>query len=598
MSLKYRRREMDFLLYELLQTEQLCQHPRYAEHDRGVFDATLDSAARVANETFANHAAKLDANEPHFDGERVHLIPEVKQGVDAYIANGFMGSAFDADDGGSQLPYTLSQAIAWIFSAANVGTATYPFLTMAAANLVRAHGSEEQKRLYMEPMVAGRYFGTMCLSEPHAGSSLGDMRTRADPTGEGDYRITGNKMWISAGEHELSENIVHLVLAKISGGPAGAKGISLFIVPKFRVNTDGTLGARNDIALAGLNHKMGYRGATNTLLNFGEKGDCRGWLIGEVNQGLACMFHMMNEARIGVGLNAAVLGHTGYLHSLDYALSRPQGRSATERDPHTPQIMISEHPDVRRMLLVQKAFSEGALALCLYGASLVDRLATTEDAKMRAEISLELDILTPLIKAWPAHYCLEANYWGQQVLGGYGYTRDYPLERIYRDNRLNPIHEGTNGIQSLDLLGRKVTMQQGAAFRLLLTRIAATIAEAKARPALAAHAKALQAASVRIAQTTAALGAVALRGETDRFLANSWVYLELLGGLVIGWMWLRQALCAVQATPGSDADADYYLGKLQACQYFFRWELPKTEQRASLLESLDDTLLSTAASTL
>ena len=590
-NLKLRRREIDFLLYDLLKADAVCAHPRYAMHDREVFDATLDVAIKVADEHFANHAAKVDAEEPRFDGERVHLIPEVKQGIDAYVAAGFMGTGFDLDDGGSQLPYAVAQGLAWVFAAANVGTAAYPFLTMAAANLIRAHGSPEQKARYLPPMIQGRWFGTMCLSEPHAGSSLGDIRTRAEATEHGWYRITGTKMWISGGEHELSENIIHLVLAKIPGGPAGSRGISLFIVPKRRINDDGSVGERNHVSLVGLNHKMGYRGTTNTLLNFGESGECRGWLIGEVNHGLACMFHMMNEARIGVGLNAAVLGHTGYLHSLDYALSRPQGRKAGERDPSSPQVMIAEHPDVRRMLLVQKAFSEGALSLCLYGASLVDRLEIAASDAERAELNLELEILTPIIKAWPAHYCLEANYWGLQILGGYGYTRDYPLERIYRDNRLNPIHEGTNGIQASDLLGRKVMMQGGAAFKLLMARIAATIVEASTEPSLAEFTTALKAASERVARTTMALAAAGARGETDRMLANAWVYMELLGGLVIGWMWLRQLLCIVRIASPSESDIGYFDGKRQAARYYYRWELPKLERHAALLESLDDTLI-------
>ncbi len=594
-NLKLRRREIDFLLYDLLKVDSVCAHPRYAMHDREVFDATLDVAIKVADEHFANHAARVDAEEPTFDGERVHLIPEVKQGIDAYVAAGFMGTGFDIDDGGSQLPYAVAQGLAWVFAAANVGTAAYPFLTMAAANLIRAHGSPEQKARFLGPMIEGRWFGTMCLSEPQAGSSLGDIRTRAEATNHGWYRISGTKMWISGGEHELSENIIHLVLAKIPGGPAGSRGISLFIVPKRRINDDGSSGERNNVSLVGLNHKMGYRGTTNTLLNFGEAGECRGWLIGEVNHGLACMFHMMNEARIGVGLNAAVLGHTAYLHSLDYALSRPQGRRAGERDPSSPQVMIAEHPDVRRMLLVQKAFSEGALSLCLHGAALVDRLATAADDAERAELNQELEILTPIIKAWPAHYCLEANYWGLQVLGGYGYTRDYPLERIYRDNRLNPIHEGTNGIQAADLLGRKVMMHNGAAFKLLLARIAATIDEASGEAELNAFTAALKAASARVVKTTMALAAAGARGETDRMLANAWVYMELLGALVIGWMWLRQMLCIARIAAPSEADADYFDGKRQAARYYYRWELPKLERHAALLESLDDTLLMTDA---
>ena len=593
--LKLRRREIDFLLHDWLRVEQFCAHPTYAMHDRATFDATLDVAIRVADEHFANHAAKSDAEEPRFDGQTVHLPPEVAQGIRAYVEAGFMGTGFPIAEGGSQLPYTVAQGIAWVFAAANVGTTAYPFLTMAAANLIRAHGSDQQKARFLPAMLEGRWFGTMCLSEPQAGSSLGDIRCRAEATGDGDYRITGTKMWISGGEHELSENIIHLVLAKIPGGPAGARGISLFIVPKRRIHDDGTVGARNHVSLVGLNHKMGYRGTTNTLLNFGEDGDCRGWLIGPENQGLACMFHMMNEARIGVGLNAAVLGHTGYLHALDYALNRPQGRKASERDPATPPVMIVEHADVRRMLLVQKAYSEGALGLCLYGASLVDRLALAPDAAGRAETALELDILTPIIKAWPSHYGLEANYWGLQVLGGYGYTRDYPLERIYRDNRLNPIHEGTNGIQAIDLLGRKVTMQGGAAFRLLLRRIDETLTEARGVPALAEFLPALHAARDRVAATTAGLGAAMARGDSERVLANAWGYLELLGGLVIGWIWLRQLLAIAAIAQPDEADRDYFDGKRQAVRWYWRWELPKLETRAALLDSLDDTLLVTTA---
>lgn len=593
-NLNFNRRELDFQFFELLDTEQLCSTPRFAAHDRETFDAIIDSALRVADETFANHAAEVDAHEPEFDGEKVIMLPEVKQGLDAFVANGFMGVGFDESDGGLQLPYSISMAMNWIFTTANVGTTGYPFLTMAAANLLSAHGTDEQKALYMRPMIEGRFFGTMCLSEPQAGSSLGDIRTRAEATDEGYYRLSGSKMWISGGEHELSDNIVHLVLAKIPGSPAGTKGISLFIVPKYRLDEDGNPGEHNNVALAGLNHKMGYRGTVNTLLNFGEKGECRGWLVGEPNKGLACMFHMMNEARIGVGLNAAIQGYAGYQYSLDYARTRPQGRHALERDPEKPQVMIIQHADVKRMLLKQKSLSEGALALCLYGASLVDELATAEDAKRREEINLELDILTPIIKAWPAHFCLEANYWGLQILGGYGYTRDYPLERIYRDNRLNPIHEGTNGIQSLDLLGRKVTMQGGAAFKLLMQRMLATANEAAGIENLAEYAQALQQAVNTAAQTTMTLGQAAAEGKIDLFMANSWEYMEMLGHIVIAWVWLKQAIVAEQALAAGSHEPDYYQGKLQACRFFYRWELPKIQRQAELLSSLDNTLLSTA----
>jgi alkylation response protein AidB-like acyl-CoA dehydrogenase len=435
----------------------------------------------------------------------------------------------------------------------------------------------------------------MCLSEPQAGSSLGDIKTRAIPQADGSYRIVGNKMWISGGEHDLSENIVHLVLARIEGAPVGVKGISLFIVPKFRVNDDGSLGARNGVRLAGLNHKMGYRGTVNTVLNFGEA-PCSGDLVGQPNQGLACMFHMMNEARIGVGMGAAMLGYAGYLFSLDYARNRPQGRLVSNKDPDSKPVPIIEHTDVRRMLLQQKAYVEGGLALCLYCARLVDEQAIAEDPKVREPLHLLLEILTPMAKAWPSEFCLEANKLAIQVLGGYGYTRDYPVERYYRDNRLNPIHEGTNGIQALDLLGRKALMHNGAALKLLLARIAATVAATRDAPGLAEYAQALQRAADTAAQVTLRLGQAAQQGQTDLFLANAHLYLEMLGHTVIAWIWLQQAAAAQQGlATATAADRAFYDGKLRACRYFFRYELPKADSQAALLMQLDDTCLTMPA---
>ncbi len=588
------RRDLDFMLYELLDVTALTAHERFAHHDRATFDAVIDAAQTLAEEQFQPHAAALDANEPTFDGERVHLMPEVKQALDAYIEGGFLSAAFSIDNGGMQLPYSVTAAVQAIFTAANVGTSGYPFLTAAAANLLSVHGTTEQQARYMQPMLAGRYFGTMCLSEPHAGSSLGDIKTKATPRADGRYAISGRKMWISGGEHELSENIVHLVLARIEGAPSGTKGISLFIVPRYRVEADGKRGAKNGVRLMGLNHKMGYRGTVNTALAFGDGEECIGELVGTANNGLACMFHMMNEARIGVGLGATMLGYTGYLYSLDYARGRPQGRPPSAKSPDTPQIMIIEHTDVRRMLLQQKSYVEGALALGLYCAQLVDAQAMASDAKEREELGLLLDILTPIAKSWPSEFCLEANKLAIQVLGGYGYTRDYPLERFYRDNRLNPIHEGTAGIQALDLLGRKVTMKNGAAFRLLVKRILTDVdaAAASADAGLQELARDLRAALDRIMQTTQALGMVAAGGKIDLFLANAHAYLEMLGHAVVAWQWLRQAQRAQAATAtATGADADFYAGKLRAAQYFNRYELPRVHRCAELLERMDDTCL-------
>ena len=588
------RRDLDFILYELLEVESLTRHPRFAEHSRETFDAALDTATRIAEEKFAPHNRKADLNEPRFDGIRVEIIPEVGEALDAFCEAGFMAAAQDIEMGGMQLPWTVAQScFAW-FSAANISTAGYPFLTIANANLIRTFGSEAQKRKYLPSLLSGRFFGTMCLSEPQAGSSLSDIRTTAHANPDGSYRLVGNKMWISAGEHDLSENIVHLVLARIGGAPAGVKGISLFMVPKYRVNDDGTLGGRNDVALAGLNHKMGFRGTTNCVLNFGEQGGAHAELVGEPNKGLAYMFQMMNEARIGVGMGATVLGYTGYLHALAYARERPQGRLPSSKDAQQPPVKIIEHADVKRMLLTQKAYVEGALALCLYCSLLVDRSQTAEDQKVRHEAELLLDILTPVAKAWPSQYCLEANSLAIQVHGGYGYTREYPVEQFYRDNRLNPIHEGTNGIQALDLLGRKAGMNDGAAIQLLAREISSVVREASVCDSeeLRRCGMLLNDALDRVMKVTRNLLCVTGRGEVDLGLANASVYLDLAGHTVIGWMWLKQAMVAVQKVgTAHEADRDFYQGKLQACAFFFRWELSKTRQWAELLDSLDPTCL-------
>jgi alkylation response protein AidB-like acyl-CoA dehydrogenase len=592
-SLLLSRRDLDFLLYEWLQVELLTKRGRYADHSRETFDAVLDLSEQVATRHFAPHNKKNDAQEPTFDGERVHLIPEVQEALDVFSQTGLIASSMDASVGGMQLPGVVAGAcFAW-FQAANVGTSSYPFLTIGSANLLLAHGSQEQVDTYVRPMVEGRFFGTMCLSEPQAGSSLSDVSTRAEPQDDGSYRLFGNKMWISAGEHELSENIVHLVLAKIPGGPPGVKGISLFVVPKVLVNDDGTLGERNDVVLAGLNHKMGYRGTTNTMLNFGEgvhrpggEPGAVGYLVGEPHRGLTYMFHMMNEARIGVGSGAMALGYTGYLKSVEYARSRPQGRPVTAKDPASPQMPIVQHPDVKRMLLAQKSYVEGALALVLFCGRLLDDERTAETEQARAQAHLLLDVLTPIAKSWPSQWCLEANNLAIQVHGGYGYTREYDVEQHYRDNRLNPIHEGTHGIQAIDLLGRKVVMQGGAGLTLLGQSIGATVARAKeAGGELVELAAQLQAASDRVAEVTAGLFA---GGDVDVALANASVYLDAVGHVVVAWMWLEQVLAA------HGKSGDFYDGKRAAARYFFRYELARTGPQLDLLASLDRTTLDMA----
>jgi butyryl-CoA dehydrogenase len=590
MSKLINRRDLDFLLYEFLDAERLCLARRFAEHDRASFDAVIDAAHTLAEVLFEPHAAKSDRNEPSFDGERVHIIPEVKEALDAYSEAGFPAATFEPALGGMNLPQTIAQACAASFCAANVATYAYVLITVAAAQLLNRYGSEEQKGIFMLPMLKGRWLGTMCLSEPQAGSSLSDIRTRAEPTGPGRYRISGSKMWISGGDHELSENIVHLVLARIAGAPAGVKGISLFIVPKRRPGSDGSPGELNNVNLAGLNHKMGYRGAVNTVLNFGDTGECVGHLVGEPHEGLTSMFRMMNDARIAIGLGASMLGYAGYLHSLQYARERPQGRLPQNKDPLSKPVMLIEHADIKRLLLAQKAAVEGALALSLYCSFLVDRREIATEEKERTELALLLDLLTPIAKSWPSEFCLEANKHAIQILGGYGYTRDYPVERLYRDNRVNSIHEGTHGIQALDLLGRKVRMQGGKALSLLLETIRTTVGEARSSQPLQNYARRLEDACECVHETTGILTAKAADGETNLALANAGIYLDTLGHLVIAWLWLRQANVAVAALKDCEGpDRSFYEGKLRACRYFFIYELPKVALQARLLASLDDT---------
>ncbi|KIQ65592.1 acyl-CoA dehydrogenase [Kitasatospora griseola] len=586
------RRDLDFLLFEWLGAEALTARERFAEHDRETFDAVLGLAEELAVRHFAPHNRRNDVEEPRFDGERVVLHPEVGAALEAFVASGLMSAAMDHDLGGQQLPTLVANACTAWFQAANVGTAAYPFLTVANANLLAVYGTSDQRERLVRPLAAGRFFGTMCLSEPQAGSSLADVRTTAVPQPDGGYRLFGTKMWISGGDHELSENIVHLVLARTPGAPAGVKGLSLFAVPKYLVGPDGSRGERNDVVLAGLNHKMGYRGTVNTVLNFGEgryrPGEAPGAvgeLVGELHRGLACMFHMMNEARTGVGLGAAALGYTGYLHALDYARSRPQGRPLTGRDPSAPQVPIIEHPDVRRQLLAQKAYVEGALALSLYCSRLIDDQRTAPEPAERAAAGRLLEVLTPVAKSWPAQWCLAANDLAIQVHGGYGYTRDHPVEQFYRDNRLNAIHEGTHGIQALDLLGRKVVLDGGAGLAALLGAFAATTARAERVGGEAARfAAALDAAAGRIRHTTGALWSA---GDPDVALPNASMYLEAVGHVVLAWIWLEQYLAL------GAADTPFHHGKRQAARYFFRVELPRTGPQFDLLDALDRTAADT-----
>jgi butyryl-CoA dehydrogenase len=572
------RETLDFYLNDWLKVDDLTRRERFADHTRETFGAVLDTAERIANEKFAPFNRLSDTQEPRFDGERVHLPAATHEAALAYAASGLLAASQNYDDGGMQLPYVVEMAANSFFSKASIALSGYGMLTAGNANLLMAHGTPLQKQVFAANEFAGRWFGTMCLSEPQAGSSLGDILTRAVPDGDNfandrlgsRYRLSGNKMWISGGEHEITENIVHLVLAKVpdSSGqlPAGTRGISLFIVPKMLVDADGKLtGEHNDVVLAGLNHKLGFRGTTNTLLNFGEgrfkpsgKAGAIGYRVGKEGEGLRCMFHMMNEARIGVGLGAVMLGIAGYEASLDYARQRPQGRKVG--DGSTAQVPIIEHADVKRMLLAQKSYAEGGLALALYCARLVDEVHTAGGDKA-SEAKTVLELLTPIVKSWPSEWCLEANSLAIQVLGGYGYTRDFPVEQYWRDNRLNMIHEGTHGIQALDLLGRKVLADNGAGMRALAQRVAETVGSASTIANLASHGQTLLHAAQKLEQATRA----AWTNGADAALANATPYLQAFGHVVVAWLWLDVNLNSND--PGRHA----------ALRYFFEYELPRID---------------------
>jgi alkylation response protein AidB-like acyl-CoA dehydrogenase len=568
---------LDFVLHRWLGVEALAARPAFADLDRATMDAMVDAADLLARDHFLPHYKLSDRIEPRLADGKVEVLPEIGAALAAFAEAGLFSAPFPAELGGLGVPNVVYAACMAHAMAANIATSAYPMLSTANARLLCRFGSPAQIEAFARPQIAGTTFGTMCLSEPQAGSSLGDIVTRAVPDGEDAlgprYRLFGNKMWISAADHEMSDTIVHLVLAKIvdaSGRvPAGSRAISLFAVPKHLPVS----GERNDVVVAGLNHKMGYRGTVNALLNFGEGTHHRpdgqagavGFLVGEPGQGLAIMFHMMNEARISVGLGAAALACRGYRLALTYAKERRQGRAPDRRDDPA-QSPIVAHADVRRMLLAQKAYSEIALSLVLFCAELVDEEKTAPTPEQRAEASALLGLLTPLAKTWPSEWGLAANDLAIQVHGGYGYTRDFDVEQLYRDNRLNPIHEGTTGIQAADLLGRKVLKDKGAALGLLGREVAATVAGARTDPELAVWAGEME------AHWRAILDAAAELAGKDGALDHAGPFQSAFGHAVASWIALDQAMAARRA---DDLPASFVQGRVAVCAHMFAFEAPR-----------------------
>ena len=566
--------DMRFQLFDWLKLDERLAD---SEFDAEMAEAYFDLSRKLSVDHFLPHYKLADMIEPRLEGGQVKTLPEIGKALTEFRDAGLFGASFPEHLGGMGLPYLVTSAAYSWFAAANCSSIGYTMLTGANARLISAFGSPPQIDSFARPQIDGHWFGTMCLSEPQAGSGLGDVRTRAVWDGEDihgqRYRLKGNKMWISGGDQDISENIVHLVLAKVplSDGtlPEGTAGISLFIVPKILLD-----GTRNDIAVAGLNHKMGNRGTSNCLLNFGETTGAVGWMIGEPGQGLRQMFMMMNEARIAVGFGAAALACRGYLLAAEYARERLQGRSA-DRNVSAP-VPIIEHTDVRRMLLAARSYAEGAMGLCLLSAALVDRPDDVDDNAL-------LELLTPVTKTFASEYGPKANDLAIQIHGGYGYTRDFDVEQLYRDNRLNPIHEGTTGIQAADLLGRKI-LRDGRGLDVLSGRISATCQKGAQSTEFATASRALDAAWREVQTTIEVVRAM----PQERQLDNAAAFQTAFGLVVVAWIWLDQALVAAQLPDPSPETKAFRRGKISTCQYFFAWELPQASPLLAQIASGND----------
>ncbi|AUX34725.1 MULTISPECIES: acyl-CoA dehydrogenase [Sorangium] len=579
-------RDVEFLLYEVLDAPRLCELPYFADHTRETFDLYLQSCRRFAREVLFPTYRPVDASPPRFDGGAVAVHPALKQVFRPMIELGVLTAARPADVGGQQLPLVVAMLAGAYLMAANLSACGYLGLTTAAAHLIQTFGDETLKSTFMTRLYAGEWTGTMALTEPQAGSSLADVQARAERTQAGHYLVRGSKIFISGGDHDLAENIVHLVLARIDGAPPGIKGVSLFAVPKRR--PEGGRLVPNDVEVAGVIHKIGWRGLPSLAMSFGERGDCHGYLVGNPHQGISYMFQMMNEARIMVGVNAAATASAAYHEALGYALARPQGRPLGSKDPRTPQVPIVEHADVRRMLLRQKAIVEGSLALVSTTARYADLAAHAEDPAERERAQRLLDLLTPITKTFPAEKGFESNALALQVHGGYGYSSEYLPEAWLRDQKLNSIHEGTTGIQGLDLLGRKVVAGGGAALMALGGEVEQAIGRARRAGVEPAWCERLGASMALLGELTMHLAESGLRGDAERMLRHSADYLELASILVVAWQWLAMAAAAREGLARGASPAGFYEGKLCAAQYWFSTELPRAPALAALCRSGED----------
>ena len=579
-------RDVAFLLYEVLEAQRLCELPYFSEHAPDTFDLFLTSARRLAREAVFPTYKPTDEEPARFVNGRIQVHPLLKAVYPQLVELGLLNATRPESVGGQQLPVTVASLASAYLMAANLSAYGYIGLSAGAAHLIEAFGDDAAKNMFMDPIYRGEWTGTMALTEPGAGSSLADVKTRATPTESGHYLIQGSKIFISGGDHDLTDNVVHMTLARIDGAPAGIKGVSLFAVPRMRPR-NGTL-VFNDVHTAGALHKIGWRGLPSLALNYGEEGDCHGWLIGQPHRGIHHMFQMMNEARIMVGMNGAATASVAFHEALGYARNRPQGRPLTARDPATPQVPIIEHADVRRMLLRQKAIVEGSLSVLATASLHTDLAAHAVEEDRREHSALLVDLLTPVAKSFPAEWGFESNALSIQVHGGYGYTSEYMPEAWMRDQKLNSIHEGTTGIQSMDLLGRKAVARNGAALRALMEEVLATIERARRAGVDTDWCHAMDQAVEQVSELTLFLGQLGMQGDVEAMMRHSAHYLQLFSIFVLAWQWLLQAAVAREGLDQGRGSAPFYQGKLRAAQYWFTVEVPRIPQLTALCRSADD----------
>lgn len=577
---------LKFLLLNVHQLGKLFQYPRFAHLDEEQAWMMIESAGLFAEQEMFPYFKTMDETPAKYDGKgKVITHPQIKKIFAVAAEQGWIGGNASFDMGGLQLPEMIFSTGHFLFQAANNSVQGYLGLSGGAAGLINSFGNAEQQALYVPPIYEGRWQGTMALTEPQAGSSLSDITTSAYPTGEGNYLMKGQKIFISGGKHEAAENFIHLTLARIQGAPAGTKGISLFIIPENRPGKNGGW-EYNDVYCAGDFQKMGQRGYATTHLSFGDNDNCIGYLVGEPNKGLSYMFQMMNGARISVGMCAAGVAMAAYQYSLQYAKERPQGRKAGEKNPLQPPIHIIHHPDIQRMLLTQKSIVEGSISLGLECNRLYDLCEVTEGTEKENNFLL-LEMLTPIMKTYASEQGIRSVSQALQILGGYGFTTDFPIQQLYRDIRIMSLYEGTTGIQSLDLLGRKVIMQNGKALQVLAAAISHTIREAEKLPALSVIALQLESELHRVDRVLQFLQPKFISGQIDDFVADATVFMEMTSLIVIGWQWLKMGVAARKTLDTSPelsvASQQMLTNTLHTLQFYFRYELSHTQALESTI---------------